>query len=219
MFSPSGSSDFDLRFNLFGIPVQVTPMFWLMAVILGLPYLQEAGPLALVTWVGVVFISILIHELGHALAARSVGHSSAIQLTYFGGLAYHQQVRLTPWRLVYISAAGPAAGYALYLLCYNLAVYGYIPVSMTVQQLVAVNYYWTIFNLLPVYPLDGGQILLGLTQALLPRFSPQITHGLGAIVGAIIAILGFRWGDMFLVVMFAMLTLLNIQMLQSRRTW
>lgn len=219
MFPSSGSSDFDLRFNLFGIPVQVTPMFWLMAVILGLPYLQEAGPLALITWVGVVFISILVHELGHALAARSVGHSPAIQLTYFGGLAYFQQFRLTPWRLVYISAAGPAAGYALYLLCYNLAIYGYIPVSMTVQQLVTVNFYWTIFNLLPVYPLDGGQILLGLTQALLPRFSPQITHGLGAIVAAIIAIFAFRSGDIFLVVMFAMFAMLNIQMLQSRRMW
>lgn len=219
MFQPSGSSDYDLRFHLLGIPVQVQPMFWLMAVILGFPWIEAAGMMALATWVGVVFISILVHELGHALAARSVGHSPGIQLTFFGGLAYFQQFQMTPWRLVYISAAGPAAGYALYLACRTLVMNGYVPLSITVQQLLIVNFYWTIFNLFPVYPLDGGQIVMGLTQAVTPRYSAVLTHGLGALVAAVLAIIGLREGDMFRVVIFTMFCVLNIQMLQNRRMY
>ncbi len=175
----------------------------------------------LITWVGVVFISILVHELGHALAAGTAGHHPAIQLTY-PGLAYFQQFRLTPWRLPRLRHLGRRSRRRLR------------PVPAVLQPRVL-----RLHSRQHDRSAAGdGQLLLDHLQpapglparrrsdpartdagTLLPRFSPQITHRLGAIIAAVIAIFAFRSGDIFLVVMFAMFTMLNIQMLQSRRMW
>ena len=217
MYSPSpGSSDFDVNFRLFGFPVQVTPWFWLSAVFLGLPQAQRSGDwLPLATWVGVVFISLLVHELGHAFAGRALGHRPFIVLTFMGGAAYSGQE--FGWRQVFVTAAGPAAGFALFLLCHFLWFNGYLPTSVTVQQFWMVNLFWTIFNLLPVYPLDGGQMMQGATQALVPRWSIVVTHSVSAVVAALVAIYGMTSGAPFLMVFFAMFCLLNIQILQGNR--
>lgn len=217
MYSSSqGSSDFDLNFSLFGIPIQVKPWFWLSAILLGLPQAQEAGDwLPLATWVGVVFISLLVHELGHAFAGRALGNRPFIVLTFMGGGAYSSQE--FGWRQVFVTAAGPLAGGALFLLCLVLRIQGIIPDSVTVQQLLMVNLFWTIFNLLPVYPLDGGQIMQGTTQALLPRWSIMLTHSISVVVAALVAIFGLMSGAPFLTIFFAMFCLLNIQILQANR--
>ena len=217
MYSPSpGSSDFDLNFRLFGFPIQVTPWFWLSTLLLGLPWAQQAQDwLPLATWVGVVFISLLFHELGHAFAGRALGHRPFIVLTFMGGAAY--STREFGWRQVFVTAAGPAASFSLFLLCHFLWSNGYLPNSVTIQQLWIANLFWTIFNLLPIYPLDGGQMLQGATQALVPRSSIVLTHTIGALGGALVAIYGMTSGSLFLTVFFAMFCMLNIQILQSSR--
>lgn len=217
MFSSSqGSSDFDLNFNLFGIPVQVKPWFWLSAILLGLPQAQEAGDwLPLATWVGVVFISLLIHELGHAFAGRALGHRPFIVLTFMGGAAVSSQE--FGWRQVFVTAAGPAAGFSLFLLIHVLWSRGVLPTSVTVQQFWMVNLFWTVFNLLPVFPLDGGQMMQGTTQAIVPRWSMMLTHSISVVVAALVAIFGLMSGAIFLTVFFAMFCLLNIQILQGNR--
>jgi len=222
VFQSPGSSDFDLNFRLLGFPIQVSPSFWLMAIILGWRYVARSGGLAegwfpLATWVGVVFISLLVHELGHALAGRWLGHRPFIHLSFFGGAAY-SGVEFG-WRQVFVVAAGPAAGWSLYLLCRYLVLSGYLPLSETVLQFLEVNFFWTIFNLMPVYPLDGGQILQGLTQATVPRWSISITHTIGAIAAALLAIYGFRVGAPLMTVMFGLFCMQNIQILQGRQRW
>src|SRR5512146_1456782 len=74
---------YDLRFSLLGFPVRVHPLFWLIAVLLGS---ASADLVQILIWVLVVFVSILIHELGHALAFRRYGLSSQIVLHFAGGL-------------------------------------------------------------------------------------------------------------------------------------
>jgi len=61
----------DLNFALFGFPVRIHPLFWLVAVILG--FRAISTPADLLIWVLAVFLSILVHELGHMAAARLVG--------------------------------------------------------------------------------------------------------------------------------------------------
>jgi stage IV sporulation protein FB len=217
VFYSPGPSEFDLRFRLFGFPITVSPMFWLSAALLGMQWFEMFGPSALATWIGVMFISILIHELGHALAARSLGYHPFISLYFLGGVASYEAGFVSPWRRVYVALMGPLAGFGLYFLCAGLENARLVPLSVTIVQLKLINWWWSLFNLLPVFPLDGGRILEGLTSAIVPRWSAQITHGLGAIVAAMIAIYGFTQKEPYLAVMFGLLCYTNIQMLQARR--
>jgi stage IV sporulation protein FB len=66
---PTPATRYDLRFTALGVPVRVHPLFWLVSIIFAV---QLPPPLAVI-WVGVVFVSIFIHELGHALTIRAFG--------------------------------------------------------------------------------------------------------------------------------------------------
>src|SRR5512147_2302977 len=88
LFQPPPPTRYDLRFSIAGIPVTVHPLFWLIALLLG-----SSGDLLLIPiWVAVVFISILIHELGHAFAFRRFGQRSQIILHFAGGLTVPQSI-------------------------------------------------------------------------------------------------------------------------------
>lgn len=220
MFSTPGSSDFDLNFRLLGFPIQVSPSFWLSSVLLGWPIMQASGGgpegfLTLATWVGVVFISILVHELGHALAARSLGYRPYIHLYFMGGAAF-SEIKFG-WRQFYVAAAGPLAGFLLFALCYFLVLFRILPDSQTIQFFFWINLVWTIFNLFPIYPLDGGQMLQGFTQAVVPRWSISITHTIGALGGALGAIYFFTQKNLYMAVMLGLLCMTNIEILQANR--
>lgn len=115
----------DLHFRLFGFPVRVHPWFWLSTVILGLAGSgEETDPMELVAWVGVVFVSILVHELGHAIAQRRYGGHPWITLHAMGGLASCDDCDRRTLSQIIISLAGPFAGFvlvALTLLAVQLA--------------------------------------------------------------------------------------------------
>ncbi len=109
---------FDLQFSIAGIPVRVHPLFWVIALLLGS---NSGHPLMVVVWIIVVFISILIHELGHAFAFRRYGQPSHILLHATGGLTVpesmpwgggYASVGLTPNQHIVVSLAGPFAGFA-----------------------------------------------------------------------------------------------------------
>jgi hypothetical protein len=109
---------YDLRFSLAGIPVRVHPLFWLIAVFFGI----SGDLIMLPIWVLVVFVAILVHELGHALAFRRYGQRSQIVLHFAGGLTIpepvswgsgYASVGLTANQQIFISLAGPGAGFLL----------------------------------------------------------------------------------------------------------
>jgi stage IV sporulation protein FB len=119
---------FDLNFTLAGVPVRVHPLFWLMGFLLG----GAVGNLLLIAlWIAVVFVSILIHELGHAAAMRATGSYPRIVLYIFGGLTIPDS---SPWggrstalmhgpaAEVLVSAAGALAGFAFAGLILGLVV-------------------------------------------------------------------------------------------------
>ena len=116
MFLPSHGTPYDLRFGLFGIPVTVSPFFWVMAVLLGFSWLsrEPGGPANLVAWVLCVFVSIILHEFGHALTMRAFGHYPEVVLHHFGGYATYRGHE-TAGRSLIISAAGPAAQIVVFL--------------------------------------------------------------------------------------------------------
>lgn len=102
----------DLHFRTLGIPVRVHPFFWIITLIIALQ--GEASPPAEVfAWIVAVFISILIHELGHALLQRYYGGHPRIVLHGMGGLAICGDCDRSTRAQILISLAGPGAGFLL----------------------------------------------------------------------------------------------------------
>lgn len=152
-----------IRFSIFGIPVEIQPLFWLVLVLIGgasnADSAQEILKVGLFVIAG--FISILVHELGHALTARSYGASVRISLEAFGGYAAYTSLEANRLRSFLITAAGPAIQIALGVLVSfvtrNMVLNDNMDYFVTV--LIRISFAWAILNLLPVLPLDGGQML------------------------------------------------------------
>jgi stage IV sporulation protein FB len=184
LFDP-GESAYDLRFRLLGVPVRVHPMFWLVSFFMGSSAAQLGFEFLLI-WIGAVFVSILIHEMGHVLAGNAFGSRGYIVLYGFGGLAIGSNRLDERWQRVIVSFAGPGAGFAfLALVLTGLWLRspdefgGYLDlVRMSIgmrpteggfprdniylvaiaNDLIFINLFWGLVNLLPIWPLDGGQI-------------------------------------------------------------
>jgi stage IV sporulation protein FB len=182
VFDDPARTQADLNFSLFGIPVRVHPMFWLMAAILGS---ELKDPVDVLSWVVAVFLSIIVHELGHALVIRAYGHRPWIVLHAMGGLTIHDRGYMArsggsgSLQQIVISVAGPVAGFLLagaLLLGFVLTGHaaevhfvgpmGIVPLvvlsnmhlALFIFQIFYICVMWGLVNLLPIYPLDGGQI-------------------------------------------------------------
>jgi len=105
LFEPA-RTQFDLNFRIFGIDVRVHPMFWLVTAILGSGF-ERLGIEYLVSWIVLVFFSILIHELGHVLMGRMFGSFGHIVLYGFGGLAIGSSNLERRWQRNLVYVAGP----------------------------------------------------------------------------------------------------------------
>lgn len=226
MFGPVQPTRYDLAFSLFGIPVRVIPWFWLAGVLIGFHWAQdpEQGPLLLLIWLGVMFVSILVHELGHACFAALFGYPPSILLYQFGGLTLFQPIRgYSTAKAILIVAAGPAFGAALALASFMALVVMSDRAPPLLQtalgMLISINIFWTILNIMPVLPLDGGQICRELCVAASPRRGIVVALSISIAVAALIAAGLFYIHQPFAGIMFAMLGMQSFQELQQRRLW
>jgi stage IV sporulation protein FB len=220
LFQVPPETQYDLRFSIFGIPTRIHPGFWIIALLLG--WRNAEMGLTSLNVLG-IFVSILVHELGHALAARRYGWPPIIVLYTFGGLAVYQPTfGHTRKRSAWISFAGPLAGFVLGGLAYGLK-YGWVLCIEANQSwavtlwnsdfgnvldrasyfFIAINMVWGLFNLLPVHPLDGGSICYEICNARQLRSGQIRTHRIGAFT----AVLAGAWfltnGNFFGGLMFA----------------
>lgn len=242
MFSEPAQTSFDLRFQIFGFPVRVHPLFWLMAILLNL---RSDGDLAFfVSWVAAVFLGVLVHELGHAFVMRRYRMDAYIVLYLMGGLAVPRLGTNTrglhTWPQIAISAAGPVAGMATaYLIVLGLMAAGYRehfvfygPLSMIpyvfelererlagfMNQFFQVNILWGLFNLLPVYPLDGGHISRELFLAYKPHRG--IEHSLTVSIVVAVGMAFFAalaWMSVYTTLLFGLLAYQSYQLLEAYR--
>ena len=140
--------------------MRIEATFFLVTAILG-----QARPGGLVlAWIAVVFVSILAHELGHAFAFRAFGDDPRITLHALGGLT-HSTKALPLAKDLATSVAGSLTG----LLLLGIPAYavraaldplasGDLTVWVILSDLVWVNLWWSLLNLLPILPLDGGLV-------------------------------------------------------------
>ncbi len=205
-----------MQFSLFGFPVRVELWFVITAVLLGgglrpEAYSSVANLAGIGIWVIVVFFSILVHEFGHATTGRKYGANPEIVLHAFGGAAVMHGARFTRSQDLLVTAAGPIASVVLGTIA--LLMFRYAPISSpeireTLLDLVWINYFWTLINLLPIQPLDGGLLLrTGLGDRRL-----HITCMVGFVAAAGVALLALLSGRVFLTLLMAMLAFENWRM-------
>ncbi|MCI0572115.1 MAG: M50 family metallopeptidase [Myxococcaceae bacterium] len=203
---------FSFRFPLGPTPVLVEPSFWLVTALLG--YRPGRPAKYLLAWVLVCFVSVLLHELGHATAARAFGSDTAIRLYSFGGLTFHRT--LGRWQEVLVSLAGPFAGFlfggVMWFLFRHSPPEGHFGQTLAVN-LMWVNFGWGLINLMPVPPLDGGHVLLGLLG---PR-RRKLGYVLGMVAAGAVVALAWKLGQPFMAVMFALLGFQSFQAYQAER--
>ncbi len=244
----------DWHFDLAGIRVRVSAWFWLAAALLGWNICQafargdqRAMLQFLGIWIGVVFLSLLVHELGHAFAYRAFGQGAHVVLYHFGGIAipelWGRRGHLRPFQRLLVSAAGPIAQLTLAAaIVAALKLTGYsvpFPIEalgrslgldggrgftspfayVAIDFLLTVNIFWPLLNLVPVPPLDGGQIVREGLLSLGVADAYRIAGILGVVAGGAVAWWGFSRGDQFLGFMFTMLAMSCYQGLSSGTPW
>ena len=230
LFSPQ-PTPYDLKFRLFGFPIRITPWFWVVAAMLGASF----SPKTMALWVAAVFLGILVHELGHAFAMRHYGFQPEITFHAMGGLTSYNpgyQINhryLSNWEHVVIDAAGPLAGFALFgviaalLLFIGVNPIGFLfgdideqqrgslfkflsaPVIVFFHLEMYICLFWGILNLMPVYPLDGGQIAREICTAFNPRTGIVTSFQLSFVTALILAGIALVWlNDWFMAAFFGM---------------
>lgn len=196
MFLEPNETGYDLRWRMFGTPVRVHPMFWLMAVILGYDATIRAGFGFVLAWVGCVFVSVLLHEFGHVWMGRLFGSHGHIVLYSFGGLAIGSNQLARRWQRILVLLAGP--GIQLLLLAILWFSTDWLLRSVpegsrrsarfVLVMLIKINLVWPILNLLPIWPLDGGQITREACQAIMPARGTAVSLGISMVVSGVLAV-------------------------------
>jgi Zn-dependent protease len=196
-FEPS-PTQFDLRFRLFGIGVRVSPWFWVMSAVLG----WGGGPgrdrefflQRLIIWIVCVFVSVLVHELGHVLVGRAFGSRGNIVLYSMGGLAIGSNELDRRWQRIAVLAAGPGAGFLLLGVVWGAVHLAGISTwdmprmaRVAYGAMIWINLVWGLVNLLPVWPLDGGQISRDVCGGLWHERGVRASLGISTVVAGVIA--------------------------------
>ena len=156
--------------RLFGIPVYISPYWFVIAGVFILVYANELAStlhgdtrfIVAAAFVVLLYVSVLIHELSHCVVARGYGLPVRRILLYpLGGFSEIEVEPQTPGREFLVSAAGPALSLVLAACGYGLM--HVVPdgtiAGTLVSQLRWANLVVGIFNLLPGLPLDGGRML------------------------------------------------------------
>jgi Zn-dependent protease len=202
------------NFRVFGFPVQIQLFFWIVGAVLSLLWAGNDVAAAVLIF-GVFFISILGHELGHALAVRKFGSRPSIILHGFGGLTMYAGGMFSRNQSIIISLSGPAVSLALAAAFFLLLnVLGMIrgsnlnpgdPMIMAVYAGMILNFIWTVLNLMPVMPLDGGQVL----REILGPGKARTTAIVGAVTGGILAVYFLIIMQPFIAILFGVLAWQN----------
>ena len=202
-----------VHFTLFGIPVYIRPSFWVVLAIFGgalsISSVEDLIYPALFVIAG--FVAILSHEMGHALVGRKLGGGQqTIVLELFGGLTSSHGMQLTRGGRALMILAGPMMTLLLGIISlgltwnivapvmtsYNLNFWDLAispftaalisPKLYILSCLIMIGEWWTILNLLPIYPLDGGQLIAQYIR------SPRKVFMTGFITAILIGLLSFQ---------------------------
>jgi stage IV sporulation protein FB len=210
-----------ISFNLFGIPVRIEPWFWITMALIGggLSANDSLSILLVLVFILAGLISILTHELGHALTVRKFGLPTAITLRAFGGYASYPAGALSRRQSFLVTAAGPALQVSLGIALFVIRHYVAIPPESLLHalcfDLISISIIWAVLNCLPIYPMDGGQML----AAILGPKRAHFVHLIGALCAVIIGLVAYNYLQAWLLPLFmGLFAWQNWQAFQQQRT-
>lgn len=190
-------------FRLFGFEVYVPLSAWigiaLIAFVNAPAFIGSGGMPATLAFAGGLYVTVLVHELAHAIVARATGHTVyGIELGILGGAtSYAPEVHPNPKHELRVAAAGPLASLAVGALCNASSRVLDTSVSHDAAVVLAAIGFMSTFlafmNLLPSAPLDGGHVC----EALIWRITGsrplgmRVTSVLGYLIGAVMTATGF----------------------------
>lgn len=218
-------SSFRLPFDIFGIPIRLDATFvllvalltWLVGARVGTyielfelpldpaPLQRGIAPwlLGLLSALGLV-LSVLIHELAHALTARRYGvEIKEIRLWILGGVAQFKAMPQQPRAEAVVAIMGPVTSAVLGVLLWWLA--GLLGAGagaglVVISYLAAVNVVLAVFNLLPALPMDGGRVLRSLLATRTSHLrATRIAASVSQIIAVLMGIFGLLSFNLFLV--------------------
>ncbi len=228
-----------IHFTLFRVPVSIHPTLWLTLAFLGgvCCIASVVDLLCVLLFIIAAFLCLLLHEMGHAVVGRAIGGGQPqVYLAWMGGDCTNESARLTRLQGVVMTAAGPLTtlllgavallGLCLYVGDSSLALkwgihfmLGYMPAEAVMTYpplamffffyLIEVCVWWTLLNLLPIFPLDGGQMMQGLMR------SRRRMHGISLVVAVVLTILCAVYGLWLLMIFMVLLAILNHRFYQE----
>ena len=166
-----------------------------------------------VVFILAVFACVVLHELGHALAARKYGiRTQDIILLPIGGVARLEKMPNQPIQELWVALAGPAVNVVIVAL---LAVYLWITNTLTpdnqltmttaafVERIMGVNIFLILFNMIPAFPMDGGRVFRALLATRLAYVrATQISANLGQAIALLFGIVGLFYNPILLFIAF-----------------
>ena len=205
-----------LSFRVGPVPVRVDLTFFVVIAFLG--FAGSRSPAEILAWTAIAFVSVLIHELGHAAAMRAFDRQPEILLYGMGGLTTAEAV--SPGRSVIVSLAGPFTGIAIGLAV--LAVAGLPHDVNTFSHAVVfdalwINLAWAGFNLLPILPLDGGNVLAGLLGLVTGGQGRRVANVISIVVAGIGGVVALAVGQPFLLLLVLFLGMFNVSELSRAK--
>ncbi len=243
MFGSPDHTAYDLKFRLLDIPVRVHPLFWLIMAMLGGMHGQPLR--SVLIFIACAFVSILVHEFGHGLSSRWLGREpGGIVLYSMGGFCYYDYQHQAPWKRVVVLLSGPGAGFGLFSLVLVALKAGYgidpmdslasigvgngsikgfakmgphlsMPMIEIIQTLLWINLWWGLFNLLPIWPLDGGQITATVLGALNPVNGVRWGHVVSLLTAGGFAVWAATRQDYMSALWVGSFAFMNYQILQT----
>jgi Zn-dependent protease len=160
-----------------------------------------------------IFACIVLHEMGHALAARKYGiRTQDIILLPIGGVARLEKMPDRPIQELWVALAGPAVNVVIVAL---LAVYLWITNTLTpdnqlmmttaafVERIIGVNIFLILFNMIPAFPMDGGRVLRALLATRLAYIrATRISANLGQGIALLFGVIGLFYNPILLFIAF-----------------
>ncbi|NGX27864.1 MAG: Stage IV sporulation protein FB [Candidatus Anoxychlamydiales bacterium] len=174
------------------IPIRIHHFFWIFAALIG--FLMSQSLIGTLIWIVIIFVSVIVHELGHAIMALVFKQNPKIELIAMGGLTSYKGDKLKYWQQFLIVLNGPLFGIFLFLIATLILWLNFFtnPTLVgTIKIFQVVNLFWSIVNLLPVLPMDGGQLLRIVLEAIFGIRGFKIALLIGFIIAAAIALFSF----------------------------
>ena len=212
-----------MKFRVLGFDVEVDMTFGLILMLFSSSYLTRGNLPAFLEQSLILFLSILIHELGHALAFKKFGIMSRIQLHGMGGVCIPlTNKQILHKQSVLVSLAGPFAMFIIAGIYFALDKAMVLPDSALPADRRAfiiyfINVGWGIFNLLPVFPLDGGQAFRSFLKAIRIKKAEAIARFLSIGCLAAIGYLSFKTGHLWLMFLTALLAMDNYRLYDATK--